>query len=194
MRLGQLNAATLIALLAALPATAQTPIQKPTQLPTVQRPAPAIPAQPRVVAPKPAPLDLPSDDIMAAAHLVMMEASKSAREDLRAMMANVKAANAAKPGTRSGPPAAPCAGQTTADWRACLLAIETKLAKLPADPARAALIRSIRDKLDSMSDLNQKDQVQLQKMMDQKAQLEQMISDLMKRLDDTSNAMVANIK
>jgi hypothetical protein len=150
--------------------------------------------QPRATAPKPAPLAVPGD-IESAVLLVMLEASKSAQEDLKAIMAGVTSANADRartPAPRSS--AAPCSGKTTADWRACMLQVETKVAKLPADAKRAELIRSINAKIDSMSELNADDQRQLQKMMDQKTELEQMISDLMMSVSDTSNSLVANVK
>jgi hypothetical protein len=194
MRLVGLPAAGLFVLLTVMPAAAQTPGQKPTQLPTVQKPSPAVPPQPRLTAPKPPPLTLPSD-IDSAVLLVMLEASKSAQEDLKAIMAVVKSANAERALTtapRSS--AAPCSGKTTADWRACLRQIEAKVAKLPPDPDRAALIRSINGKIDSMSDINEVGQLKLQQMMDRRSQLMEMLSNLMTRVSDTNDSLIANVK
>lgn len=194
MRLVGPRVASLIVVLAALPAAAQTPGQKPTQPTTVMKPAPATTARPQVTAPKPAPLVVPGD-IDAAVLLVMLEASKSAQEDLKAIMAGVKSANADRartPAPRSS--AAPCSGKTTADWRACMRQIETKVAKLPADPERAALIRSINAGIDSMSEMGEMNQLKLQQMMDRRTKLMEMLSNLMKRVSDTNDSLIANVK
>lgn len=194
MRLAGPRVASLIVLLAALPAAAQTPGQKPTQPATVMKPAPPTTVRPQVTAPKPAPLVVP-EDIDAAVLLVMLEASKSAQEDLKAIMAGVKSANADRartPAPRSS--AAPCSGKTTADWRACMLQVETKVAKLPADPERTALIRSIKAGIDSMSEMGEMNQLKLQQMMDRRTKLMEMLSNLMKRVSDTNDSLIANAK
>jgi hypothetical protein len=51
-----------------------------------------------------------------------------------------------------------------------------------------------RDSLDSLGDMNQQDQLLLQQMMDQRSQLEQAISNMMKAASDSRDAIVSNLK
>lgn len=74
-------------------------------------------------------------DIMALAFVVMMEAAKSAQEDLRAIMASVKAANEAKRKQREllaemQAAQAGCAGRAAAAWRVCVGDIQKKLVRV----------------------------------------------------------------
>lgn len=175
MRIRNWGAAGLIVLLAAAPAWAQTPSRTTTPQ-----------AHPQA-----------GGDIAPAAQPVMMEASKSAQEDLKALMAGVKSANAVNTGRtarNSSAAAAPCAGQTTADWRACLRRVEENLARLPPDPERAALMRAIKAEVDAMPAADGLDQMELQKLMQQRGQLQSMISNLLKKMSDTSNSIRQNLK
>jgi len=49
-------------------------------------------------------------------------------------------------------------------------------------------------KMDSMSDMSQTEQMRLQNAMDQKAKLEQTMSNIMKSNSDTQNAIINNMK
>lgn len=55
-------------------------------------------------------------------------------------------------------------------------------------------LSQLRDKRDSTSELSQQDALQLQQLMDRKAQLEQRISDLLKQQSDSSQTIIDNIK
>jgi hypothetical protein len=92
-----------------------------------QRPGAAIPSYATFGA-------MPGDDVMAMAFIVMMEAAKSAQEDLRSIMAGVKAINDAKARQRKNLAdlqrlaQGPCAG--AAALRDCIRNAERKLVKM----------------------------------------------------------------
>src|SRR6185503_6534256 len=107
------------------------------------------PAQrPGAVVPNHATLgSMPGDDIMAIAFAAIMEAAKSAQEDIKAVMAGVKAINKQKQGLRENHdkaqrlPQAPCTG--AAALRDCIRAAERKLFKIELaslDLMRASVI------------------------------------------------------
>lgn len=95
---------------------------------------PALPNHPPGMEAK-----LPGGDIEAIAFLVLMEAAKSAQEDVRAVMASVKAINATKQKLREDLQAAqklaagrgdPCDGKTVVSWRECLKAVRASTARM----------------------------------------------------------------
>lgn len=55
-------------------------------------------------------------------------------------------------------------------------------------------LSQLRGKRDSVSELSQQDALQLQQLMDRKAQLEQRISDLLKQQSDSTQSIIDNIK
>ena len=56
------------------------------------------------------------------------------------------------------------------------------------------LMNEIKDQKDALSELNKEDMYWLQKLMEQKAQLEQMISNTMKALSETQGNIAKNLK
>ena len=103
-------------------------------------------------------------DIEALAFLVMMEAAKSSQDDLKSIMAEVKAVNTAKSKQR----------QALAD--------------------AAATKSRLRDRLDSQGELSQSDSMQLQMATDRRAKAIEMLSNLMKKMSDTQSTIVGNLK
>jgi hypothetical protein len=145
----------------------------------------------------PARPNLPGADVETAVQLAMLEASKSAQEDLKAIMAQVEGANAVKPAQpapNSKTDAGPCSGDTVAAWRICLQRIDAKLASLPPDLERTGLMKELRRQLDSMSEMGELNQLKLQAYMDRRTRAFQTMSNLSKKLSETSNSIVANMK
>lgn len=140
--------------------------------------------------------DADGSETAMLAHQMMMMAAKSAREDLKAAMESLKAANsvrAARP-ARASSASAPCSGQTTADWRACVRQIEANLAKLPPNRERAALMQAIKAEVGSMPEGDGMDEIELQKLMQRRGQLQSMLSNMIKKVDDTLSAITQNTK
>lgn len=166
-----------------------------------------------------------SSDIEELAFLVLMEAAKDSEEDLRQIMAHVKAINNAKASQResmqklqeveSGIRGAaaksgnasksPC---TIPDCRS-LVELSARLSQSTARGNRALqynapaqmtyaqalqLAEKMKQDLDSMSDLSQVDQMKLQQAMDRRSKMEEMISNLLKKISDTQSSIIGNLK
>ncbi|WP_199553601.1 hypothetical protein [Sandaracinobacteroides hominis] len=128
---------------------------------------------------------MPDGDIEALAFLVLMQASKSAQEDLKAIMAGVKAINARK-----------------AKLRELLGEKQQEGARLDPDAyARAVLtmqvdlmVDEIRRDLDSMSEMGEMESLRLQMAMDRMSKMMSTLSNLLKKLADTQQSIVQNLK
>jgi hypothetical protein len=182
-------------------------------------------------------------DIMALAFIVMMEAAKSAREDLKSIMDGVKAINKEKDGWRSvmdtvNKLAAACAGKRD-DFNAkdmgdaiprgpaariahkpvgsATLAGNKLVFNTPA-PCGATVAAgltiagtgqpggyvtkkdidsvkdTVRNKLDSLSEMGEMESLRLQMAMDRISKLMSTLSDLLKRASETASAITQNIK
>ncbi len=116
-------------------------------------------------------------DIMAMAFLVMMEAAKSARDDLKAIMAGVKAIDDDKD-----------------RWRR----VAETLAAMAAGAASAEDVGAARDtiqgKLDSLSELGEMESLRLQMAMDRLTKLMSTLANLLKQASDTASTITGNLK
>jgi hypothetical protein len=146
---------------------------------------------------------------------IVLEASKSAQEDLKAIMAKVKSAQARQEqlvadrasGTRAiRPPvslgavasANPCAGEDVASWQACVSRVQLKLNALPMDSSQRAdialQIEALKQDLDAMSEMGEMESLKLQMAMDRLSKMQSTISNVMKKASDTSSSVIQNIK
>ncbi len=107
---------------------------------------------------------LHNSNIMALAFLVMMESAKSAQEDLKEIMARVKAINNAKAG-----------------YSAYL------------QSRNGATVRS-KEHLDSLDRIASMESLRLQMAMDRQAKLESMLSNVMKQLSSTAASITQDLK
>ena len=145
----------------------------------------------RVLDEAPAPVDLrvvsqPTDDIGAMAFLVLMQAAKSAEEDLRAVMEQVKAITAAKKGFRDkARPLRP--GEL--DYEAVFHLVATLYAK-QLQTEMAALL----GKADAAGELSELDQLRLQMAMDRMSKMMSTLSNILKKLSDTASQITQNLK
>jgi hypothetical protein len=239
--------------------------------------------QARGVPDRAARISVPGDDIMAIAFIALMEAAKSAQEDLRAIMASVKAINDAKKKQRENmgampehstsmasktadpcptatalrdcirrtrlklmkmefasldlmrasvlaaqgtlklltdslrrapeeiermrnnlpPPARiippnPCRGWNVSFWRQCLVVVKVELAGNLLDASSQAeidtQIAQMKGQLDAMSDLSETTQLRLQMAMDRLSKAMSMLSNMLKKISETQDQIIRNLK
>jgi hypothetical protein len=155
------------------------------------------------IAANPSLSGLPDGDINALAFLVMMEASKSAREDLKSIMSGVKQINDAKAALRKKAKDSKATSESPKQTT-------VKAASEPRQPARANLapvqprpipkaafarkLQSARNDMDSLSELGEEQSLRLQMQMDKMATSAATISKLMKKFSDTSQSITGNMK
>jgi hypothetical protein len=146
---------------------------------------------------------LPDGDINALAFLVMMEASKSAREDLKSIMSGVKQINDAKASLRRKAQDSKATSESPKQTT-------VKAAPEPRQPARASLapvqptpipraefakkLQSARNDMDSLSEMGEMESLRLQMQMDRMAKSAATISTLMKKQSETSQSITQNLK
>lgn len=124
-------------------------------------------------------------DIGALAFLVLMQSSKSAQEDLKAIMARVKAINEKK-----------------AKLRELLGDAQERASRLDPDSfARAivtmqadAMVEQIERDLASLSEMSEMPSLRLQMAMERISRMMSVLSSILKKLADTQQAIVRNIK
>lgn len=181
------------------------------------RPRPTITVRPGPPAPMNAsapPVVLGSADIEALAFIVLMQASKSAQEDLKAIMEGVKAINNQKERLRqlmndvkreragSHPNDTPCASP---DCKALAASLRTFTAQLPGKARLtlppiatmgdlAGVEAKLKGSLDSLSEMGETESLRLQMAMDRMSKFMTALSNIMKKLSDTSDAIIANLK
>jgi hypothetical protein len=176
------------------------------------RPSMAVP--PTLAAtPSPA-LTLGSADIETLVFIVLTQASKNAQEDLKAIMEGVKTINKQKEGLRQAAndiglerSAArrsdlPC---TSPNCRALVERVQALGAQLPGK-ARftvppiatmgdlAGLEAKLKTSLDSLSELGESESLRLQLAMDRLSKFMSTLSNLEKKVSDTSEAIITNLK
>ena len=128
----------------------------------------------------------PEGDIEALAFLVMMQASKAASEDLRSIMAEVKAVAGAKSRVRK------LLGQRRD--KAASLDAESAV-QLAATLVAAGLHRELTDLLgDGLSELGEMEQLRLQMVMDRISKMMSTLSNILKKLADTQSAIAQNLR
>lgn len=144
-------------------------------------------------------------DSAAIAFLVLMEAAKSAQQDLKAIMDGVKQIDDAKASIR--PPSQPAqqASRTTANTGSApataasprAAANVSSVAIQPRPLPRAEFDRRLAaatQNQDALRQMSETESLRLQMAMERKAQLESMISNLMKKVSDTSQTLTQNLK
>jgi hypothetical protein len=190
------------------------PINEPASATRLRGTIAVRPGPPAPLNPSAPPVVLGSADIEALCFLVLMQASKSAQEDLKAIMEGVKATNDQKERLRqhlhevkrqrAGSHAndTPCASP---DCKALEANLRSLSAQLPGK-ARFAVPRittmgdlavaegKLKDSLDSLSEMGEMESLRLQMAMDRRSKAIETLSNLMKKLSDTSESIIANLK
>lgn len=121
-------------------------------------------------------------DVMSIAFLVLMEAAKSAQDDLKAIMEKVKGINSQKKKLRelldeqhSG------SMDLEATFELMALAMESHLDRLKC-------------KSDEMSEMGEMESLRLQMAMDRLSKMMSTLSNLLKKASDTASSVVQNLK
>ncbi len=157
--------------------------------------------------------NLNGQDIEAIAFLVLMQASKSAQEDLKAIMAQVKALNEQKAKQRELLSKMKQQKSMTAIHLDSfyLLSNRTIALQQGRNPESIKLVRSTRAKqvsktdldamviklkgdLDSMSEMGEMESLRLQMLMDRKSKMMSTLSNLLKKIHDTQQSIIQNLK
>ena len=172
------------------------------------------------------PWDLSTADIEALAFTVLMESVKSAREDLKDIMAGVKAINAAKAALREKLQAVRrdlAANSTLRDGETLDLSrglgserayhqvmLPTldpdgpggvRMVKTDLHPGRIVrprdlhiALETVTTHLDDLSEMGEMESLRLQMAMDRMSKLMSTLSNLLKKMSETSSSIVQNIK
>jgi len=163
-------------------------------------------------------------DVMALAFIVMMQAAKSAQEDLKSIMAEVKAINAAKSAMRSLLAAVrrdivENLGRQTLVFADGGLGSAAAYHRIPVphpDPgspggvrtvatnpytrkltdveALKAVYESIKNDLDSMSEMGEMESLRLQMAMDRLSKMMSTLSNMLKKISESNATIIGNIK
>jgi hypothetical protein len=162
--------------------------------------------------------NLAGSDIEAVAFLVMMQATNAMDKDLQQIMAEVQAMTDAKQklrdlmnqlnkgvATGTGKPDAPCLTPLCRSLASELRELATATAGLghpvrlqaPANPTYAnlrTLQGPLQQNLDSMNEMSEMTSLRLQMAMDRRSKFVETLSNIMKKLSDTSESIVQNMK
>ncbi len=153
-------------------------------------------------------------DIDALCFLVLMEAAKSAQEDLKAIMAHIKAINDAKAKQRQALQKAQQNQSMTIlqldslKWinsrNNLLLAGDNpetvkfkRTRSVVAKPTKAdidAVVDTMKSDLDAMSKMGETESLRLQMAMDRLTKMMSTISNLLKKISDTEQSIIQNLK
>ena len=127
------------------------------------------------------------DSIEAVPFLVLFEASRSAQDDLREILEQARAINDAKAKLEGslGWPAA----KTSLDVESVLQLMLTVYGKTIESELDA-----IQRHLDSVSELGEAESLRLQTAMDRLSKMMSTLSNILKRISDTADAIVQNMK
>jgi len=134
-----------------------------------------------------------NNDIEALAFLVLMQAAKSAQEDLKSIMATVKATNAEKEKQREK------MNNLNKEKLATAVKPDQQNAQVKKDGSlkftmSPEMAKKLDIQKDGLDELTQEQQLKLQMFMDRQSQLEQAISNILKKIADTQNQIIQNIK
>lgn len=153
-------------------------------------------------------------DIEAIAFLVLMQASKSAQEDLKAIMAKVKSINEQKAKLRNAMNKIN-SSRTISNVQLDsfhLVINQSKALQKGNNPDTVKLARSasgkstvnkkeldaIKEKmkgdLDSMSEMGEMESLRLQSAMDRMSKMNSILSNLLKKIHDTQQSIIQNLK
>lgn len=126
-----------------------------------------------------------TEDVEALVFIVLMQGAESSREDLKMVMAGIKAINDAKRKWRAAVGLKPEKCDECIDPDAAFA-----LSKAMVD----AEIDKIKSDLDSMSEIGETESMRLQMAMDRLSKLMSTLSNLLKKVSDTANQITQNLK
>jgi hypothetical protein len=135
----------------------------------------------------------PEGDINALTFLVMMEASRSARDDLKGIMSDLKQINEAKASLSKKSQAS--VGTSVSPKPTTVKAASGPVQPTPIPKAEfAKKLQSASNNMDSLSEMGEMESLRLQKTMDKVSKSAAMISSVMKKQSETSQSITQNLK
>lgn len=149
---------------------------------------------------------LNGQDIEALCFLVLMQASKSAQEDLKAIMAKVKSINEQKEKLRTAEAVLNEKNQTITraqlDSFKLILNLQPGVQRVKTVPANRLVskteINEMKDKMkdqkDSISEMGEMESLRLQMAMDRMSKMMSTLSNLLKKISDTAQSITQNLK
>lgn len=126
-------------------------------------------------------------DIDGLVFTVLMEGARSSREDLRAVMDQLKAVTAQKEKVREALKQRPDRGLD-------LLSVTSLLSSAIIRSELDLVIDQMKDDLDSMSELGEMESLRLQMAMDRMSKMMSTLSNLLKKMSDTASQITQNMK
>lgn len=149
---------------------------------------------------------LSGQDIEAIAFLVMMQASKSAQEDLKSIMAQVKGINDQKEKLREAETALKDQGRYISRVQldsfklllgdqASTLRVKPVSSRMAVSPAeREELGNNLRDDFDSIGERGEMLSLRMQQLMTHRSQFMNTLSNLLKKFARTQDNIISNLK
>jgi len=147
----------------------------------------AVPSVRVEIQEAPSPRGADEGDIEAIAFLVMMEASHSAQDDLRAVMEQVKAITAQKNKAREALKLRPDRGLDRLSVTSVISAVATKA-------EMSAVVDQMKADLDAMSELGETESLRLQMAMDRMSKMMSTLSNILKKISCTASQITQNLK
>jgi hypothetical protein len=133
--------------------------------------------------------DYRGGDAESIACTVMMEASRAAADDLRAVMEQLKEINDVKKKMREQLQKSKDAKKSQYDLEGIVQLMVTLYVK-----QLTAEAHELQDDLDSMSEMGEMESLRLQMAMDRLSKMMSTLSNLLKKISDTSSQIVQNMK
>lgn len=140
--------------------------------------------------------DLPAADIEALAFLVLMDDAKSAQDDLNSIMSDVQAINAQKQSLRAtmnGIANQHAATQTT-KRPATVRSIPPGPVPVPYPLAATATPAEKLKRLEELDEMSETENMRLQMAQDPLSKFMSTLSNILKKMSDTSSSIVQNLK
>ena len=126
-------------------------------------------------------------DIEGLVFSVLMEGARSSREDLRAVMDQLKAVTAQKEKVREALKQRPDRGLD-------LLSVTSLLSSVIIRSELDLVVDQMKHDLDSMSELGEMESLRLQMAMDRMSKMMSTLSNLLKKISDTASQITQNMK
>jgi hypothetical protein len=132
-------------------------------------------------------------DIEALAFLVLMDAAQSAQQDLQSIMDHVKQINKAKEQLRNELASLHQMPSTPSVRKVQIQTMSTSFSMPPPLPPNATVAQK-QHRLDELNDLGEEQQLKMQAVSSQMQAAEQMATNVLKRVNDSSSSILRNLK
>lgn len=132
--------------------------------------------------------NLTDGDVAVLAFLVLMEAQKSAQEDIRSMLTQTRRINDANASVRQTPASAPAAPVLRSP------ALTTAMRSASPSTGSGARQERAQGDINAANELDEMESLRLQTAMDRRSKAMTALSNLMKKMTDTAQSITQNLK